>query len=94
MTIAGSVAWAQVTELPEGKGKPIIARSCTACHGLDYVVAARLPKEQWRELVAEMRARGADLTEEEVPVVLDYLAEHFGPKTDERAARVVVVHGE
>lgn len=78
---SGGVLSAQAqagAELPEGEAKPVVARSCTGCHGLDLITSVKLPKETWREIVLEMRYRGADLTEEEVPLVIDYLAQHFG----------------
>jgi hypothetical protein len=65
-------------ELPEGEAKPIVARSCTACHGLEVITSIKLSKEKWRGVVLEMQARGADVTEKELPFVVDYLAQHFG----------------
>jgi hypothetical protein len=83
LVLGGDVAIAgQEAGLPEGEAKPIVERSCTACHGLESITTVRLPKETWREIVLEMVARGADLRENEIPLVIDYLAEHFGTKKD------------
>jgi hypothetical protein len=42
-----------------------------------YYDAAR-----WRRLVDTMIAHGAKLDETQATVLVDYLAEHFGPSTD------------
>jgi len=76
----------QQAGLPDGEAKPIVERSCTACHGLELITTVRLSKEMWRDIVLEMVARGADLREKEIPVVTDYLAEHFGHKEDGTSA--------
>lgn len=83
IVLAADIAIAgQNGALPEGEAKPIVERSCTACHGLEPITTVRLSKEMWREIVLEMVARGADLREKEIPLVIDYLAEHFGHKED------------
>lgn len=67
-----------VTHLPPGKGKAIVQRSCAGCHALRVVVAKRASKEQWSVLVDQMISRGAEIDDEEVEIVVDYLAKNFG----------------
>ncbi len=64
--------------LPPGQGKEIVQRSCVSCHALKVVTAKRASKEQWSALVDQMISRGADLNDDEVEVVVDYLAKNFG----------------
>ena len=72
--------WAQ-TELPEGKGKDITQNVCSQCHGLNSVVTSRMSPEDWENTVLDMVARGAPLLEEEIDVVVQYLAANLGKQT-------------
>ena len=67
-----------VTHLPPGKGKAIVQRACVGCHALKVVTAKRASKEQWSVLVDQMMSRGAELEDEDVQIVVDYLAKNFG----------------
>ena len=66
------------TTLPPGKGKAIVQRTCTSCHALKVVTTKRASKEQWSTLVDQMMSKGADLQDDEVDIVVDYLAKNFG----------------
>src|SRR5579871_1254678 len=65
--------------LPEGKGKDVVNRMCgTQCHGIDKFISERLSKQGWSNVVDTMLSRGATGTDEEIDLVIDYLAAHFG----------------
>ena len=64
---------------PPGKGRSIVEEKCTLCHDPQRIVAFVRPKEQWHDAVEAMRRRGSPVTDEEIPVVVDYLARYFGP---------------
>jgi mono/diheme cytochrome c family protein len=66
------------TTLPPGKGKAIVQRTCTSCHALKVVTTKRASREQWSTLVDQMMSKGADLEDDEVDIVVDYLAKNFG----------------
>ena len=68
-----------VAALPEGLAKTLILRSCTECHGLDRITDNRKIEAGWQASVKDMIRLGAKLTPEDVPVVVTYLVEHFGP---------------
>lgn len=71
-------ASAKPATLPPGKGKAIVQRTCISCHALKVVTAKRASKEQWSALVDQMISRGADLNDDEVEIIVDYLARNFG----------------
>src|ERR1700682_5180631 len=71
-------ASANSAALPPGKGKAIVQRTCISCHALKVVTAQRASKEQWSVLVDQMISRGADLNDDEIEIVVDYLATNFG----------------
>jgi mono/diheme cytochrome c family protein len=66
------------TTLPPGKGKAIVQRTCTSCHALKVVTAKRASREQWSTLVDQMMSKGADLEDDEVDIVVNYLVKNFG----------------
>lgn len=68
---------AAVPALPPGKGKAIVARTCKNCHALKVVTSKRATKEQWSALVDQMVSRGADLSDDEIDIVVNYLAKNF-----------------
>lgn len=70
---------------PQGKARSIIEEKCTLCHDPQRIVAFVRPKDEWRGVVQAMLRRGSPLTREEIPVVVDYLAKHFGPDSPPNA---------
>ena len=51
----------------------VLNRSCTSCHSLDRVMAARNSPDQWRVISVDMRERGAKLTDEELERLVEWL---------------------
>jgi hypothetical protein len=43
-----------------------------------------LTREQWRGFIKGMVDEGAPVTDQEFSMIVDYLAEHFGPKSKEQ----------
>jgi len=64
--------------LPEGKGKSVVESRCYACHSSDMLMQQRLTPKQWTAEVEKMTRWGAAVTDAEKPVIIDYLAKHFG----------------
>lgn len=62
------------------KARSLFLDACTACHTLERVREQRLGKEEWRRLIAGMLSEGVPLTEDEISLLVDYLAENFGPE--------------
>jgi len=65
--------------LPEGEGKAILLNTCTICHDLQRVRTRRATPEGWKELLEEMIFEGAPLSDENIPILLVYLARNFRP---------------
>jgi competence ComEA-like helix-hairpin-helix protein len=80
LCLATSAPAGKTPALPPGKGKAIVARTCKNCHALKVVTSKRATKEQWSALVDQMVSRGADLSDDEIDVVVDYLAKNFALK--------------
>mgnify|MGYP000539572468 CR=1 FL=1 len=65
--------------LPEGEGRRILLSACVQCHGLGEIFAHRADAAGWEEVVSDMVARGTTLLPGEFEVLVQYLAQHFGP---------------
>jgi hypothetical protein len=66
--------------LPDGEGKPIVLTICTMCHDLERVRTHGGTVEDWFDLLNAMIGEGAPLLDEQIPVVLKYLATNFPPR--------------
>jgi cytochrome c5 len=64
--------------LPDGPGKDILLNICTRCHDLQRVRRERTSAEGWLEILDAMLNEGAPLSEQDLPVLLRYLARNFG----------------
>lgn len=65
--------------LPDGPGQAIVRRTCGGpCHGLNTAVSTRRDRAAWVAMVDNMVARGANAKDDEVKLIVDYLATHFG----------------
>jgi len=65
-------------KLPDGPGKAAVEKMCSKCHDLEGVVHNRNTREGWEMVVDEMIARGAEGTDQEIDLVIEYLAANFG----------------
>jgi mono/diheme cytochrome c family protein len=64
-------------ELPPGVGKAIVQRACTTCHNTEMITRKHATPAEWSATVDEMVNRGAELSDEEIPTVSQYLAASF-----------------
>ena len=76
-----------VAQLPDGNGKSIVVAKCQFCHTLERVLTSSRTKGDWDDLVQLMISRGAPLSSEDTPTVVDYLAANFGPGSQPPAAQ-------
>jgi cytochrome c5 len=63
--------------LPAGAGKDILLNTCTLCHDLGRVRAHTVSREEWEETLLAMLNEGAMLSDQDFPVLLNYLARNF-----------------
>lgn len=61
------------------RAKELYVEICSYCHELDRIKHQALSREEWKGLIKGMVDEGAPITGEEFSLILDYLAEHFGP---------------
>jgi len=70
------------TYFSDPEAKRLIDRACTKCHTADRVAAARYPEERWRVLAVDMRERGAQLSDEELERLVEWLGRVWGTNQD------------
>ena len=75
------------SEFPEGKGQDVFVSACGECHEPGLATATRQAREDWKGIVAEMKDRGAMLSDGDVTIVVDYLTEYFGLELNINQAR-------
>jgi cytochrome c5 len=71
-------------EAPAGEqvavdGQTLLEERCTECHDLERTTSQQKTRAEWEETVSRMIDRGAELNEDEKTVLVDYLAENYGP---------------
>jgi len=73
-------------ELPEGDGKPIATQYCQMCHKLTNLTKAHKNLDDWTDTIHTMIDRGADIPDDKIDTLAQYLAKNFGPKDAAAAA--------
>lgn len=71
-------------QFPEGPGKATFIRVCSQCHAVDPIATLRYSKDEWKDLVNDMKGKGAEATDEECTAIVEYLFKNFGKKEEEK----------
>ena len=58
---------------PDAVAENLVNTVCASCHSLDRVKNKTADKDGWTTTVARMKDKGAGLTDEQVPVVVEFL---------------------
>lgn len=66
-------------DIPDGPGKELVVRQCGTCHDLVMATRKRLDKAGWDTEVDKMVLLGAKIPDDEVPIIIEYMAKHFNP---------------
>jgi len=59
------------------EGKTLVEERCTKCHDLGRVERASKTEEEWKAIAERMVGKGAQLSQEEQALVIQYLAEAY-----------------
>jgi glyoxylase-like metal-dependent hydrolase (beta-lactamase superfamily II) len=63
---------------PDAAMVTLLGTACGACHSLDRVNNKKADKDGWTTTVDRMKGKGADLTDAQVPLLIDYLVRTHG----------------
>jgi virginiamycin B lyase len=83
-----SPALSQDVQLPEGPGKSTIERACVACHSLANITRAGHSREEWNTVLHMMVNAGAQVPQDQFPILVDYLAKNYSARKLPAAAVV------
>jgi competence ComEA-like helix-hairpin-helix protein len=85
ISLIGLAFAASAQSLPPGESKGLVQQQCVGCHAIKVVTSKRASKPQWRTIVDQMVTRGAEVSDDDIPAVVDYLAKNFGPANTEKS---------
>jgi len=71
-------AWSQ--ELPEGKGKEMVAALCNSCHPFHARLGGGYTAEGWRTVMRMMANHGVNVPADQVATITEYLTKNFPEK--------------
>lgn len=72
-------ATSEPTSAPDDQeGRVLLEERCTVCHNLDRVERTQKSRESWVDTVDRMIGYGAQLSDSERTVLLDYLVDTYG----------------
>jgi len=71
-------------KFPDGPGKETFLKVCTQCHEADPIASLHYSKDEWKDLVYDMRGKGADATDDECNIIVEYLSKNFGKKEESK----------
>jgi hypothetical protein len=60
----------------------LMNRSCTKCHGMDRVQGTRKSADDWRVTLVDMRERGAEVSDQELEQLVEWLGRVWGTNQD------------
>jgi hypothetical protein len=70
------------TFFSDPEARRLMNRACTKCHGMDRIETARNAEEGWRVTLVDMRERGAQLSDQELEQLVEWLARVWGTNRD------------
>jgi virginiamycin B lyase len=64
-------------QLPAGDVKSLVENACTTCHGINMITDNGHTREDWKLVVERMVSAGAEIPQNQMAAVTDYLAKGF-----------------
>src|SRR5438309_172626 len=72
------------------KGEKIFNTACMACHDIRKVQTQALDADGWKQIVDSMIEKGAKVDKADVPMLVTYLEDNFGPLPDGNGKELVL----
>jgi cytochrome c5 len=77
----------QQSRFPEGPGRAILERACGACHDAGAITTNHFATPgEYKDVIDAMIGTGAQVSDTEKPVLVDYLFTNYGKKPEAGAA--------
>jgi cytochrome c553 len=72
------VAQEVTTFYSDDEAEALLTRACTSCHDADRYNTARFSPDRWRVVIVDMRERGAEVEDEELERLVEWLGRTKG----------------
>ena len=66
-------------QAPAEDGEALLEARCSSCHSADRARQVTKTRDEWDQSVSRMIDKGAQLTDAEKTVLVDYLTDTYGP---------------
>jgi mono/diheme cytochrome c family protein len=77
----------QQSKFPEGPGRAILERACGSCHAADTITTHHFATPgEYKDIIDAMIGSGAQVSDTEKPILVDYLFTNWGTKPAPGAA--------
>jgi len=74
----------------DDRGERVMNASCLACHDVRRIQVQAMDAEQWAKTVDTMVGKGAKVSADDLPLLVDYLVQHYGPMPEGRGKAIVL----
>ena len=74
-------AEAASAQMPQGPGREETEKLCSGCHELARSISTRQDRDGWKATISKMVSLGAQGTEKDFSLVLEYLATNYPAET-------------
>lgn len=64
----------------DAAGATLVLQRCGTCHSINRLAEHPQDTNGWAQTVAQMEQMGAQVAPQEEPVLINYLATHYGPQ--------------
>jgi len=88
-TAALAFVWGQ-NPPDSDKAEKTLNSSCTGCHDLRPIQTQALDVEGWTKVVKSMIDKGAQVSDDDIPALVDYLADANGPLPDGAGKQLIL----
>ena len=88
--VIAAAALATGQDAPNAKAERILNSSCTTCHDLRKIQTQALDYDAWNKVVSSMIQKGAKVSNDDVPTLVSYLEDTFGPLPEGAGKEIVL----
>jgi len=78
LALAAVPSFAQDKPLPDGDGKDLVQKVCSACHDVGTATSETHTAAEWKGVINTMKGRGAEGSDADFDKIIAYLAKNFG----------------
>jgi mono/diheme cytochrome c family protein len=85
-----AIAFGRGQNVDATKAEKIVNTTCISCHDIRKIQTQALDSEAWKGVVETMIEKGATVEKNEVPILVSYLEDNFGPLPDGNGKQIVL----